>query len=89
MMLPGLKSFVIFPVWNALLLIFFFFFFCLKTSLNLTLSLAFLQRLQAEEWTFYSVIIPVGAVPEFLYGELQGAIHLKGKESGDRQEDLP
>ena len=86
MMLPGLKSFVIFPVWNALLLIFFF---CLKTSLNLTLSLAFLQRLQAEEWTFYSVIISVGAVPEFLYGELQGAIHLKGKESGDRQEDLP
>lgn len=66
-----------------------FFFFCLKTSLNLTLSLAFLQRLQAEEWTFYSVIISVGAVPEFLYGELQGAIHLKGKESGDRQEDLP
>ena len=81
------KIFVIFPVWNALLLNFFFF-FCLKTSSNLTLSLAFLQRLQAEEWTFYSVIIPVGAVPEFLYGELQGAIHLKGKESGDRQEDL-
>lgn len=63
-----------------------FFFFCLKTSLNLTLSLAFLQRLQAEEWTSYSVIIPIGVVPEFLYGELQGAIHLKGKESGDRQD---